>query len=153
MIFSVFIWEFCSSTTCDKVKPTSPIVLGLIPQSGLKGRLLWDKIPPPLTANARGGKKSRGPRNKAGRNTSVPPSWIFRFKAPPFAAYTSLRFAGVLPKNPPRNPAVCAPPKAASRTLLSSHSRDSATLCWLGQEGSLGAERFASTEGRSSPRG
>ena len=63
---------------------------------------------PLLTTNARGGKKSRGPRNKAGGNTSVSPSGIFRFIAPPFAAYTSLRFAGVSRRTPPHETQQCA---------------------------------------------
>ena len=62
---------------------------------------------PPLTTNARWRKEVHGPRNKAGGNTSVPPSWIFRFIAPPFAAYTSLRFAGS-PEEPPHETQQCA---------------------------------------------
>jgi hypothetical protein len=48
------------------------------------------------------------------------------------------------PQNP-GDPALFVPPKAVTRTLHFSHSPKSAALRWLGQEGSLGAERFAST--------
>ena len=76
----------------------------------------------------------------------------FPFIASPFAAYTSLRFAGVARRTPTRPSSVRATQSGVTDTALS-HSRNSATLRWLGQEGSLGAERFASTVGRSLPRG
>jgi hypothetical protein len=53
---------------------------------------------------------------------------------------------------PTRPGSVRATQSGVTDTALS-HSLNSATLRWLGQEGSLGAERFASTDGRSLPRG
>jgi hypothetical protein len=67
-------------------------------------------------------------------------------------AYTSLRFAGAEEHGPTRPGSVRATQSGVTGTALS-HSLNSASLRWLGQEGSLGAERFASTVGRSLPRG
>jgi hypothetical protein len=64
-----------------------------------------------------------------------------------------LRSAPSASPNLPGDPALFAPPKAVARALHFSHSPKSAALRWLGQEGLLGAERFASTDRRSLPRG
>jgi hypothetical protein len=63
------------------------------------------------------------------------------------------RSASSASQNLPRDPALFVPPKAVARALHFSHSPKSAALRWLGQEGLLGAERFALTDRRSLPRG
>ena len=98
-------------------------------------------------------KKSSAPRKSRGVQLPVPPRASKFISVHPSAAYTSLRFAGVAQRTPPRAPAVFAPPKAVSRTLHAAAAEIVLRCAGSAKRGLIGAERFASNIRRSLPRG
>ena len=152
-----FYGTFALPTTSDKGNP-SPQMPGPA-FSSADPKAVSSRIPghkPSLNGPCPLEDESTRPAKAGGYNSRFhpgPPN-SFPFIGSPFAAYTSLRFAGVATKeHPPRDPAVFAPPKAVSRTLHTAAAEIVLRCAGSAKRGLLGAERFASSVGRSLPRG